>query len=84
VVAAPGAVVVDFSLPLRRKLLEEAAVVHQAGVLIALHQAQGVSQRHFAVPVMVAVAFAVGGYVDKLWLVVVQKALLEAGHEAFA
>ena len=47
-------------------------------------QAQRVSQRHFAVLVVVAVGFAIGGHVAKLRLGRVAEAALEARGEVLA
>ena len=63
--AAPGGVVGDLALVLRRELLEEAAVIGELDGLVLLQQAQRVGQRHLAVLVMVAVGLAVGGDVDQ-------------------
>ena len=77
-VAAPGGVVVDLGLPLRRELGKEATVVDELRVLVFLHEAEGVGERHFAVTVVMTIALAVGGHVDELGLVVVEETLLEA------
>ena len=64
--AAPGGVLDDLSLPLRRKFLQELAVVGEAGVAVDLNPVHGVGERHLAVLVVVAVALAVGGDVGEL------------------
>ena len=75
--ATPRGVVGDLALVLGRKLLQKAAVVDQLHRLVRFQQAQGIGQRHLAVLVVMAVGFAVGGYVDQLRL----GAVVEAGLE---
>ena len=64
--AGPGGVFDDFGLPRGREFFEELAVVGELGVAVVLDPVHGVGERHLAVLVVVAVAFAVGGDVGEL------------------
>src|SRR5216684_4182987 len=83
--AGPGGVFGDFGLPFRRKFFEEFAVVGEAGLVPVFDVVHAVGEGHFAVLVMVAVAFAVGGYVGDLRdFGIAGRGRVEAGEEAFA
>ncbi len=64
--AAPRGVFDDFAFVLGWKLRKEAGVVGELDGLVCIEQAEGVGEGHFAVLVMVAVGFAVGGDVNDL------------------
>ena len=64
--AGPRGVVDDFGLPGGGKLLEELAVVGKAREVVVLDVVEGIAEGHFAVLVVVAVGFAIGGNVDEL------------------
>src|ERR1700730_2650156 len=65
--AAPAGVVDDLSFPLRRKHREKLTVVRDLRVALLLDPEQRIAKSHLAVTVMVAVAFSIGGDMDKLW-----------------
>src|SRR5580698_5224662 len=81
--AAPGAVVADLGLPLRREAIEELAVVRENCVMILLDPVHGVAERHLAVTMVVSVALAVGGDVRELWFIS-WLVRVEASNQTFA
>ena len=66
--AGPRGVFGDLGLPLGWEAGEELGVVGELGVAAILDPVEGVTEGHFAVLVVVAVAFAVGGDVGELGL----------------
>jgi len=85
--AGPGGVVDDFGFVLRWEFFEELAVVGERGEVVFFDPVHGVAERHFAVLVVMSVAFAVGGDVGQLGLIgmlgVVETAE-QAASEVFA
>ena len=65
-----------------REFFEELAVVGEVGLVAVFDPVHGVGERHLAVLVMVAVAFAVGGDVGELGASVVGGGGMEAGEQA--
>ncbi len=83
--AGPGAVIDDDGLGLGREVGEEFGVVGELGVGVLAEGAEGGAEGHFAVFVVVAVAFAVGGDVRDLGAgAVVVESAEEAPGEVFA
>ena len=64
--AAPGGVLRDLDLHLRRVALQELAVVGESDRVVFFHLAKGIGEGHVAVAVVVAVGLAVGRDVDQL------------------
>src|SRR5580698_7975418 len=58
--AAPGAVVEDFGNVIWRKQFQELSVIGQSDSFVVLDMVQRIGERHLAVMVVVAVAFAIG------------------------
>ncbi len=82
--AAPGRLFDDLGFAGGRELGEELAVVGEACELFFLDPLHRVAERHFTVPVVVAVAFAVGGHMRELGARAVCRGGTQAGQEALA
>jgi hypothetical protein len=83
--AAPGGVLGDLGLPLWGKHFEEFGVVGELGGTAVLDPVHGVGEGHFAVFMVVAVAFAVGGDVGELGgLGIAGGGGMEAGEKTLA
>jgi hypothetical protein len=83
--AAPGAGLVDIDFEGWGMRSEELAVIGEAGEVIGFDVTEGVGESHFAVAMVMAVGFAIGGDMDELivWAVM-DEGVGEAMGEAFA
>src|SRR5215472_11606991 len=64
--AAPGAVVEDLCLPLRRKTCEKLTIVCEDSMMVLFDPVHCIAECHFAVAMMVSVALSVGSDVYEL------------------